>query len=167
MRCILLMFAIGAGAMAMPPQSTLPVERTAKPACSCGESCKCENGRIDPRCACENCKCAIVSGSRGNVEEISHRPCEANAPKTSTTAKAGTKGCVTCGPLCECGDGCLCGADYWKDYCKAVPPERRAPVQQAPTYYYQPTYRQTYQPAYQLPTYYTPRGTAANCGPTG
>jgi hypothetical protein len=150
-----------------------PTRTAAKPACSCGESCKCENGRIDPRCTCENCKCAIVSGSRGNVEEISHRPCEANAPKTSTPAKAGTKGCELCGVKCDCRD-CKCTATTWREGCRAIPAgytEAYYRSLQSQTYYYPPTsqpmYRQTYHPAYQLPTYYTPRGTAANCGPTG
>jgi hypothetical protein len=92
--------------------------RTAKPACSCGETCKCENGRIDPKCSCENCKCAIVSWRRGNVEETSsHRPCDSQAATPKPKAK---ESCETCGVACTCRD-CKCTATTWRDGCGAIP----------------------------------------------
>jgi hypothetical protein len=95
-----------------------PVERMAKPACECGSTCRCENGRIDPRCTCENCKCAIVSGRRGNVEETSsHRPCESQAATPKPKAK---ENCETCGLACTCRD-CKCTATTWRDGCGAIP----------------------------------------------
>jgi hypothetical protein len=129
MRLFLILF-LASPALASPWLDG-PARTAAKPECSCGSTCRCENGRIDPRCTCENCKCAIVSArpSRAQIEETSsHRPCEANPPKTQPAKKEGKEStvgnCPVCGDLCCCKD-CKCTPTARKIDCCAVTTEQR------------------------------------------
>ena len=60
--------------------------------------------------------------NRANIQENT-QPRQANTAKAITKAEAG---CEKCGLACECGPGCECTADYWKDWCKAIPASQRA-----------------------------------------
>jgi len=75
--------------------------RSAKPDCSCGTTCLCKDGRIDPRCTCENCRCAIVKPAQKD-----------RCPKCGSDDIGGS---VDIGILCRCD---ACGHFFY-------PPEKK------------------------------------------